>query len=332
VKELLLYRFPGATEVKAFEGKWRRITEADLLTTKKGFIFCDYKKENIFHFTSESIAPNKITTADFYHSKNKPKFTLSKKDYLSKCNDFITACKDERLVKIVLSRTIEAILPSHFDLAKFFRELCISYTHSFNYLVSIPDIGTWVGATPEQLLVKDKQYYTTVSLAGTRTIHSTEPFTEKEFKEQHLVTEYIEQILKQHNCSYWRNELPEITRAGNLLHLKTLFNKIATSNPIALATHLHPTPAVCGLPVEKSQQFIVQHEGYNRDFYSGFLGVIDEEDFALYVNLRCAEIIDNRMCLYIGGGITAQSNPESEWEETENKSQTLLTILKQTLN
>jgi isochorismate synthase len=47
----------------------------------------------------------------------------------------------------------------------------------------------------------------------------------------------------------------------------------------------------------------------------------------IYVNLRCAQIIGDRLFLYLGGGFTADSDPEKEWEETENKSKTLLDLL-----
>ena len=42
------------------------------------------------------------------------------------------------------------------------------------------------------------------------------------------------------------------------------------------------------------------------------------------MNLRCTEIFANGVKLYVGGGITKDSIPEKEWEETELKSQTLL--------
>jgi isochorismate synthase len=47
----------------------------------------------------------------------------------------------------------------------------------------------------------------------------------------------------------------------------------------------------------------------------------------IFVNLRCAQIIGDRIYLYLGGGFTAESDSEKEWEETENKSKTLLNLL-----
>ena len=83
---------------------------------------------------------------------------------------------------------------------------------------------------------------------------------------------------------------------------------------------LHPTPAVCGIPLESSRNYILKNEGYNRDFYAGYIG-LETPDFDKYfVNLRCARLYNNGALLFVGGGITAQSNPQKEWTETELKA------------
>ena len=47
----------------------------------------------------------------------------------------------------------------------------------------------------------------------------------------------------------------------------------------------------------------------------------------LYVNLRCAQLKRESISLYVGAGITAESDAEQEWEETQNKAQTILQAL-----
>jgi isochorismate synthase len=44
------------------------------------------------------------------------------------------------------------------------------------------------------------------------------------------------------------------------------------------------------------------------------------------VNIRCMQVVDDCALLYVGGGITADSDPELEWEETVKKSQILTTV------
>ena len=48
----------------------------------------------------------------------------------------------------------------------------------------------------------------------------------------------------------------------------------------------------------------------------------------LFVNLRCMQIKGQNALIYVGGGVTKDSNAKDEWEETVNKAQTMLCVLK----
>jgi isochorismate synthase len=54
---------------------------------------------------------------------------------------------------------------------------------------------------------------------------------------------------------------------------------------------------------------------------------VSNNNQAFYVNLRCMQITDNEAYLYVGGGITKDSIPEKEYEETQNKAMTMMTII-----
>jgi isochorismate synthase len=125
---------------------------------------------------------------------------------------------------------------------------------------------------------------------------------------------------------------------GNSLKAILLTNHLNQNRKIKVLPSfifLHPTPAVCGLPKENAKQFILENEGYERKFYSGFLGELNLNtilnkvvDSDLFVNLRCMEIERHKVHLYIGCGITKDSNPEKEYIETANKAMTMKQILK----
>ena len=95
---------------------------------------------------------------------------------------------------------------------------------------------------------------------------------------------------------------------------------------MSLVNQLHPTPAIAGLPIGEALNLISNTEIHSRKMYSGFLGRISEDRTDLYVNLRCCQVISNQAFLYLGGGFTKDSNSNSEWDETENKSKTLLDV------
>ena len=128
---------------------------------------------------------------------------------------------------------------------------------------------------------------------------------------------------------------PYTAKAGNLLHIKTDIEGVLNENSTLreVVSVLHPTPAVCGLPKITAQDFILRNEGYNREYYTGFLGELnkdyttDARETDLYVNLRCMQIKDNTAIVYMGCGITKDSVPEKEFIETVNKSMTMKKLI-----
>jgi len=93
-------------------------------------------------------------------------------------------------------------------------------------------------------------------------------------------------------------------------------------------TNLHPTPAVCGLPKDKSLELILQTEKHNREYYAGYCGPINYQNKTdLFVNLRCMKILEDQLALFVGGGLTKDSVPTKEWDETVLKAKTLLSRL-----
>jgi len=237
--------------------------------------------------------------------------------------------------KVVLSRTESVSLENASPFA-LFKKLLSAYPTAFKYCFFHPEIGMWLGATPEQLLKVSEDLIKTVALAGTQVFHEGEiKWENKEQEEQQFVTEFILDGLQDYVAEK-NSSQPYTFRAGNIVHIKTdiearLHNKQDLGKIIKM---LHPTPAVCGLPKEESRRFILENEGYNREYYSGFLGELNR-DFAkdmqnnsdLFVNLRCMKLQDATANLFIGCGITKDSVPEKEFFETVNKSLTLKNIL-----
>ncbi len=240
--------------------------------------------------------------------------------------------------KVVVSRAAEVELPPSFKPLAIFEALCDRYPHAFISLVSIPTVGTWIGASPEMLLNMNGPTLQTVALAGTQARHPEVSLAEvswgdKEIEEQALVSDYIRDFFREQDVHHYREEGPRTVSAGNVVHLQTKFEvNLAEPGRAHLANQilrrLHPTSAVCGVPKLEALSFILAKERYNRAFYSGFLGPVHlDEQSRLYVNLRCMELKQNSALLYVGGGITQDSNPQAEWMETVLKSKTLLDVL-----
>ncbi len=241
--------------------------------------------------------------------------------------------KNSAFEKIVFARTKTIKLPDNFDLISTFQRIRQTYPQHFISLISTADYGSWLGCSPELLLAIEGLALQTVSLAGTKL--NTQAWTEKEYQEQALVTEFIRQQLHQLTIMDVEEMPPTNLTIGAFKHLQTQFkihlNSQQSLNQTAerLLALLHPTPAVCGMPKQEALDFIQQHESFDRQLYCGYLGPcnIDKGKIQLYVNIRCLQLVTHHAILYAGAGITEASDPEKEWEETELKCQTLLDFL-----
>ncbi|MCL6460875.1 MAG: chorismate-binding protein, partial [Flavobacterium micromati] len=194
----------------------------------------------------------------------------------------------------------------------------------------------WLGATPEQLLKVKELNFETISLAGTQKDKGSSEIIwgDKEREEQQFVTDYL--VSKLENvASQVQFTKPYSIKAGSIWHIKTDVSGVLNldSSLKKVIQLLHPTPAVCGLPKEIAKSFILENENYDRSFYTGFLGELNCNftnsvvSSDLFVNLRCMQIKDLQAHLYMGCGITKDSDPKNEWEESVNKSMTMKKVL-----
>jgi isochorismate synthase len=304
-----------------------------------GFIFAPFHDENCIVFPLEFCEVNFGTFKLIEKSDSDPLLanpnSINKESFINMVAKGVLAINDGFFKKVVLSRT-ETVPFENFRTRKTFEKLLQEYPNTYCYCWFHPKIGLWMGASPEKLLNSKDSKFNTVSLAGTQIFKEGVEvnWENKEIEEQRLVTDYIVENLQ--NCTTEMNvSSPYTSKAGNLLHLKTdiegdlkpevtLYNVIKT---------LHPTPAVCGFPKSEAHNFIIANEDYNREYYTGFLGELNydynknEVATDLYVNLRCMKINEYDAQLYMGCGITKDSNPELEWEETVNKSKTMKRVL-----
>lgn len=319
IENFVLYRVPG-------ENIFRLWFLDEKNETKTYFIFHSfdnkvtrrlYKKEEII------LTPDELTQLKF--ELNLDTIDISKieqnhKDYIKKCNLFIDALKEKELDKVIFSRIKFATIQD--DYPQKLIKLAEKYPSAMVYLANF-DRETWMGASPEKLVQIHGNNLSTVALASTKAVSDNRKWTSKEIKEHQLVVDYIAEELKDYHPK--QEETKTIT-LGEIQHLITEFSAQlnVTTQVEQICNSLHPTPAVCGMPKKKAHSFILENEGYDRQFYTGYFGVISDERSEIYVNLRCAQIYANKIAIYVGGGLLAESNPEKEWQETEWKAKALL--------
>ncbi|MDA7502276.1 chorismate-binding protein, partial [Chitinophagales bacterium] len=262
--------------------------------------------------------------------EERPSRNTSKSDFLFSVNESQRLIYEQNCPKVVVSRIKNC--SSNKTPGRVFEDLVNHYPQAFRYLFYHPSAGLWLAATPELLFQYDNGILSTAALAGTKDINATDSWGNKELEEHRYVSDFIRGRLKELKPSQFNERGPFTVAAGPVCHLKTLFKAEVRSaiNWEAFTSGLHPTPAISGSPMKKAQQIIKQVEEHDRSYYCGYIGPISNStnEVNLFVNLRCLNWQSaSAIQLYLGCGITAQSDAEQEWEETELKAQTLQRFL-----
>lgn len=330
-RPFVLYRSPNKNTVIA---RFQHSDELHKLSkfTDQGFVFApfDTMQSPILLKNDEQI----VTTFEAINTPSEgalKEIETVKEEHINLVAKGLKVINSGDLKKVVLSRRIHK--KTNKNCFEIFQSALSMYPSAFCYLWFHPKVGCWLGATPEQFLAYHDNKVSTTALAGTiEAEEGLQPiWGRKEREEQQLVTDFlVEQFSKMLNSVFTTET--ESVRAGKLWHLKTQISGTAPLNfsMTDLIKSLHPTPAVCGVPKEEAYRFILDNEPHDREFYTGYLGPLNEgsaKTTNLFVNLRCMKIEPDGATLFIGGGITEKSIPAEEWLETQRKSQTMLALL-----
>ncbi len=307
-----------------------------LITWNKGYelkINNTEKCEHLLrHLSSINETPSKYSSLDITMDSD------SHIHYVNLVKKSVGAIHNSSFSKVVPSRKFEISVDTDNQTGAYFIELTKRYTNAFVSINYTPEFGHWMGATPELLISTEGNIFRTIALAGTQAFDENKSlsevaWTQKEIEEQALVSRYIINCFKKIRLREFGEIGPKTVKAGNLIHLKTeyLVDMKETNFPELGSTMLnllHPTSAVCGMPLEASYDFLKKNEGYDRELFSGYLGPIHFDNKShLYVNLRCMKIEATNIILFAGAGVTEDSIPEKEWLETEMKMKTLLNVI-----
>lgn len=328
-----------------------KFSSSDFSNEKPGFVVAPFdtcnheayflKAESVYFDNDiDDITIDRLATVQHFlpeekTTENQQITTTSFDEYTGNVHEAIEAIKAGKFHKVVLSKVRRETLPGSFTPELFFVKLCNNYPHAMVYLLQLPGVGCWTGATPEPLLVADSGTVSTVSLAGTQIATgkalTTYQWSEKELEEQAIVTTFVEKTLRNSGVKELKKTGPENYQAANLIHLKTTFEFSATQingRFDELLGALHPTPSVGGLPKKEAREFILSHEKHDRSYYTGFLGPVNiNKKTNMFVNLRCLQLTNDQFILYSGAGITAASVAQNEWVETENKMLTMINVI-----
>ncbi len=259
--------------------------------------------------------------------------TDSYEEYMSSFKEMKSELDEGKLKKVVLSKQVATSVINAEETPRLYEGLDSKYPSAYVFCILIPRQFVWIGATPERILSVENGYAESAAIAATRASKDRgddpENWTFKEREEHGIVTEFIADAFKESGLGNIECSPLSFINAGHLTHLcQNIGGHIVGDEVVALIERLHPTPAVCGLPKSKAMELIGKSENYERSYYSGFIGKIDGcNNLSLYVNIRSMYLNESSATIFVGGGLTNLSKLEEEWEETEKKAATILSVI-----
>lgn len=259
-----------------------------------------------------------------------------------KWNQIFTSIKkaihSTNLQKVVLARqsTFQFNEPLHAFLMKAKLQQMTPECYHFCFQVK-PD-HVFLGASPEQLYKRQGTKIESEALAGTRPkspkIDEDKKLKDellsspKEISEHQIVVDSIEKSLKPLCKALSHDTEPSLLELKWGRHLRTNFSGELNANitDIELLNSLHPTPAVAGYPVDQAVSFLNHNEPFERGWYAGVFGTISSEFVEFTVAIRSGLIQNNKLSLFAGAGIMAESDQDQEWDEIEAKMNSFFTV------
>ncbi|MBG7601716.1 MAG: isochorismate synthase [Gammaproteobacteria bacterium] len=248
--------------------------------------------------------------------------------WIARVEQAVADIRRSDLNKVVLSRRIRVEGESAFSAAQLMTRLIQRYPGCTLFAARVDGVML-VAATPERLVSLHNGELKCDAMAGT--VAANEIPDERMVKYEHLpVVHTIEQILAPLCEQLEIPDKPQLLQLHGLQHIWTPIHASVKSDValLKLVAALHPTPAVSGVPDHVAREWLMQNDDHQRGWYCGGFGWMSSggEGHAS-VMLRCALLQGNRAELFAGAGITAYSDPHSEFRETELKLQTILDLL-----
>ncbi len=245
------------------------------------------------------------------------------------------------LDKVVLARTLEVRAGRTLDPAQLLRRL--RAVEPAGYAFAAPTAtGTLVGASPELLAQVSGRTLIMNPLAGSAPRHGDPRAdhaageqllrSDKDRHEHEVVVRAVAAALAPLCDGLDHPDEPVLHATANVWHLATPFHgrlRIGVRSVLSVVAALHPTPAVGGFPAAAALETLRELEPFERGSYAGPIGWVDAEGDGVWaLALRCAELSGEHARLYAGAGIVAESDPDSEVEETARKFRAFLDSLR----
>ncbi len=245
----------------------------------------------------------------------------------------------------LLARRVE--IEADFDSSILYRALRALNPSPYMYHLAFDGVEL-VGSSPELLVRLEDQRVSLRPIAGTRPRGAT-PERDVELARELLADpkERAEHIML---VDLGRNDVGRVARFGTVevtelmkiekySHVFHIVSQVegdlaGEQGAIDVLRATFPAGTMTGAPKVRAMEIIDELEPVSRGAYAGAIGYIADGSrrMDLAITIRTCVITDGVASVQAGAGIVADSVPETEWDETENKARALLTAIGQARN
>ena len=241
------------------------------------------------------------------------------------------AIRNGDVYQVNLCRRLTTPLPAGFDVLGLAGALAQGNPAPHAAAVRVRSAGVEVASASPELFLRRRG-----AVVESRPIKGTAPpgaaFLAKDRAENVMIVDLMRNDLGR-VCDYGSVEVPDLCkeeRHPGLTHLvSTVRGRLRPGVGWAdLLEATFPPGSVTGAPKLAALDVIRRLEPVPRGVYCGAVGWVDTDSLAgdLNVAIRTFWVEDGLLHLGTGGGITWDSTPEGEWEETELKARRLLAV------
>jgi len=313
-----------------YTGKISRYNDIDNLVNR------DRNKHNLLKNHRKTILNNKTRN---YTNCSIPHRNLTQAQFIKMVKKAQRYIYQGDIFQVVLSKNYKFNIEG--NLLKVYESLRELNPSPYMYLFK-SDKRCIIGSSPEMLLRVTGNVIETFPIAGTISIG-------KDQKESSILAESLlkdEKELAEHTMlvDLARNDIGRVSDPGTV-KVKSLMNIKRFSHVQHIVSHVigdlsdkfdvydalkavFPAGTVSGAPKIRAMEIINELESERRETYAGALGYFSFNgscDFA--ITIRSIFINGKKGFIQSGAGIVMDSNPGSEWKETEKKAEALISIL-----
>ena len=311
----------------------------------EGIIF-DHEKERVYYYHSGDNnlkevlellnTEREIGTIDY----TEPISNINKERFENKVDIAKEYVRSGDIFQVVLSRKYEFNISG--DLLSIYKSLRMINPSPYMYYFKSNDLNI-IGASPEMLVRVTDNQIETFPIAGTRPrdedMEKNKKLTEELLSDEKERAEHVMLVDLARNdvgqiARFGSVKVPEFMEVHQFSHVQHIVSKVIgelkdEKDCFEAIRAIFPAGTVSGAPKIRAMEIIQELEKESRGPYAGALGYFSKNmcaDFA--ITIRTLVVKGNKAYIQAGAGIVADSVPEKEWFETEQKAGALIDALK----